>query len=430
MTEISDVVKVTVNVADTQVSQEGFGTPLIFAPIEPAVFSERVKLYIKGGISADFSDTTKVYKADAAIFRQKRQPISIKVGRREVADASLTSALDLILAEDSDFYEVLSTYRLAAEISEIAAWCEANGKIYGACNEDADVLTAVDTDIASLLKANAYDRTQYTWHHQGGLDVTGAGYVVASGVATITEVGHGLVVNDPVTFSSSSGASIDGNNTVASVPTADTYTVATTAIDEAGPDTVDYFANYIFPEAAWASLLLPTDPGSSTWKFHTLAGQTVSPTSALSPAEESIALGKNANLYTNLGGSGSTQEGVMASGRFTDIQRGIDWLEARIGEAITATLKAASDQGSKIPYTDAGVSAFEAVIASVLDLGFRNGLLGPLLDDSGDIYRILIPKVADQQVNDRVARYFPGITAECQLAGAVHSVEITVNATI
>ena len=206
--------------------------------------------------------------------------------------------------------------------------------------------------------------------------------------------------------------------------------MTTTAIDEAGPVTVDYFANYTFPEAAWAAKMLPTDPGSSTWKFQELTGQTVSPTSALSPSEEAIVLGKNGNLYTDLGGSGHTHEGIMASGRFTDIQRGIDWLEARISEAVVLTLKTASDQGKKIPYTDAGVSAFEAVIASVLDLGFRNGLLGPLLDDSGDIYRILIPKVADQQVSDRVARYFPGITAEVQLAGAVHSLEITVNATI
>ncbi len=427
MTEINQVIDVTVNVADTQVSREGFGTPLIFSLIEPAVFSERVRIYTSlSGVAADFAPTTKTYKAAAAIFVQERQPTFIKVGRREVGDASLTSALDLILAEDADFYNVLSTYRVAAEIAEIALWIEANGKIYGACNEDADVLTVVDTDIASVLEAFNYNRTYYMWHHQGGLDVTGAGYVVVSGVATITQASHGLVVGDPVTFSNSSGASIDGNNTVASVPTTGTFTVATTAIDEAGPDTVDYFANYVFPEAAWAGLMLPSDPGSETWKFKQLTGQVSSPTSALNPTEEARAKGKNANLYTDLGGVGHTHEGIMASGRFIDIQRGIDWLEARISEGIANLLLNAP----KIPYTDAGVAAFEAEIASVLDLGVRNGLLGPLLDDSGDFYNITIPKVASQTTQDRTARFFPGIVAQCQLSGAVHSLAITVNAQI
>ena len=69
-------------------------------------------------------------------------------------------------------------------------------------------------------------------------------------------------------------------------------------------------------------------------------------------------------------------------------------------------------------------------LAEMLDLGVRNGLLGPLLDDSGDFYRITIPKVASQTTADRQARYFPGIVAQVQLAGAVHSLAITVNAQI
>jgi hypothetical protein len=427
MTEINQVVEVTVNVADTRVSREGFGTPLIFSLIEPAVFSERVRIYTTlPGVAVDFDDTTKVYKAAAAIFIQERQPTFIKIGRHEAGDASITAGLNAIIAEDADFYNVLSTYRLAADILEIAAWTAANGKIYGACSQDADVLTAVDTDIASLIKAAEYDTTDYMWHFQGGLDVTGAGYTVTDGVATIEETGHGLAVGDPATFSNSSGASIDGNNSVASVVDSDSFTVATTAIDEAGPDTVNYFANYMFPEAAWAGYMLPSDPGSETWKFKQLAGQKPSPTSALNPTEEAQVLSKNGNLYTTLGGVGFTHNGTMGSGRFIDIQRGIDWLDARISENIANLLLNAP----KIPYTDAGAAAFEASIAEVLDLGVRNGLLGPLLDDSGDFYRITIPKVASQTTADRQNRYFPGIVAQVQLAGAVHSLAITVNAQI
>lgn len=427
MTEISSVVNVTVNVADSQISREGFGTPLILVVAESTVFAARTKSYTTLlGVAADFAETTKAYKAAAAIFAQSRTPLTIKIGRRETGDANITAALNAIVAEDNEWYGLVSTYRLSADLQEIALWTETAGKIYGACSQDADVLTNVSTDVASILQAAAYNRTFYMWHHKGGADVTGASYTITSGIATITQASHGLSVGDPVTFDTSSGASIDGNNTVATVPTSGTYTVLTTAIDEAGPATVNYFANYLFPEVAWTGYMLPSDPGSETWKFKELTGQTPVPSTAMNPSEELEALSHGANLYTALGGVGHTHDGIMTGGRFIDIQRGIDWLDARIEEGIATLLL----NVAKVPYTDAGAASFHAEIASVLDLGVRNGLLGPLLDDSGDFYNILIPKVADQSTTDRQSRYFPGITAQAQLAGAVHSLVITVNAQI
>lgn len=427
MTETTDVVNVTVNVADTKITRTGFGVPLIFDLIESSVFAARVKAYANiAAVAVDFATTTKTYQAAAAIFAQARAPSSIKIGREEAGDANITAALNAIESEDSDWYCLLSPHRISADIVESAAWIEDKTKIYVANSQDADVLTAVDTDIASLLKIASYNRTAYLWHHQGGLDVTAADYVIVSGVATITETGHGLEVGDPVTFDNSSGISIDGNNTVDSVVDSDNYTVLTAAADEAGPDTVDYFARYTFPEFAWAGLMLPSDPGSETWKFKQLTGITPSDKIDITPTEEAEALGKNANLYTPLAGVGHTHEGVMAFGRFIDIQRGIDWLEVTMSETIATRLL----NEPKIPYTDAGAGVIEGEIVTVLDQGVRQNLLGPLLDDSGDFYRVTSPKVADQSSGDRTARYFPGIVVTAQLAGAIHSLEITVNAQV
>ena len=428
MTELADVINVTVNVADTQITRTGFGTPLIFSLVANTVFPERVRVYPNlAAVAVDFAATTKVYKAANAIFSQKRAPTKIKVGRRDVGDASHTAALNAIEAEDSDFYCVLTDYKLSAEIVEIAAWTEARTKIFAASSEDVDVLdSGVATDVASLLNLAGYNRTLYEWHHQAGVDVTGAAYTVTSGVATITQAAHGLNVGDPITFSGSTGASIDGNNTVASVPTSGTYTVATTAVDEAGPVTVNYFARYTFPECAWSGYMLPSDPGSETWKFKALAGVVPVPKTILTPTEEANALAKNANLYTPLAGVGHTHEGNMASGRFIDIQRGIDWIEARIAEEIANRVL----NTPKVPYSDAGMAIFEGDIAKVLDLAVTNGILGPILDGSGDFYRITIPKVATQLTADRAARTVKGITVQAQMAGAVHSLNITVNAAI
>lgn len=427
MTETSDVVQVTVNVADTRITQAGFGTPLIFDLIANTVFPERVREYPDiAAVVLDFAETTKVYKAATALFAQKRAPKKVKVGRREAGDTSHTAALNTIVSEDSDWYTLVSPYKSSADINELDVWTSTHSKIFISSSEDADVLTNVTTDVLSLLKAKASDRTGYMWSHAAGVDVTGAGYTIVSGVLNINETGHNLRVGDPVTFSASSGITIDGNNTVASVVDADNYTCATTAADEAGPDTVTYFARYAFPEVAWAGLMLPSDPGSETWFGKQLTGIVATLKTLMNPTEEAEVLSKNGNLYTPVGGIGHTHPGVMVSNRFIDIQRGIDWIEARIGEAIANRLL----NEPKIPYTDAGVSIFQADIASVLDLAVTNNVLGPLLDDSGDLYRISIPKVADQLQADRIARFFPGITVEAQLAGAVHSLEITVNAQV
>ena len=427
MTKIADVSNVTVNIADTRITRQGFGTILILDTLASSVFTDRVKTYVDlASVAVDFVSTTKVYKAAAAIFAQERAPTEIKVGRHETGDASITTGLDAIAAEDDSFYCVVSPLKSSAQIVEIAAWTEAKSKIFMAQSSDADVITAVDTDIASLLQASSYNRTAYMWQHQKINDVTGAVVVVASNVGTVTLVGHDLRVGAPVTFSNAAvvDAAFDGNNTVASVVDDDNYTVATDVADATG--TVDFFTGYNFPEAAWAGYMLPSDAGSETWKFKTLAGIQVTSTVHLSPSNEAIALGKSANLYTLLAGVGHTQQGEMASGRFIDITRGTDWIEARIEENIVTLLL----NEPKIPYSDSGFTAFYTEIAQVLEQGITNNVLSVLLDGSGDSYRIVIPKAADQSVGDRTARYLGGITAEVQLAGAVHSTSITVNAKV
>ncbi len=427
MTETTDVVNVTVNVADTRITRTGFGVPLIFDLVESTVFTPRTKAYASiTGVAADFATTTKTYKAAAAIFAQERAPKSIKVGRQETGDADITAALNAIEAEDSNWYCIVSPHRVVANIQEIALWVSTRTKIYIANSQDADVLTVVTSDIASLLKASSYNRTSYLWHHQGGADVTGAVYNIASGVIGVVQAMHGLEVGDPVTFASSSGVSIDGNNTVDMVTDANNFTCKTTAADDATSPTVNYFARYVFAECAWIGFMLPSDPGSETWKFKQLTGIMPSDKLDILPSEEASALGKNANLYTPLAGVGHTLEGVMAFGRFIDIQRGIDWLETTMAETIATRLL----NEPKIPYTDAGAAIVEGEIVQVMDLAVRRNVLGPLLDDSGDFYRVTVPKVADQLPADRTARFFPGIVVTAQLAGAVHSLNITVNAQV
>ena len=58
-------------------------------------------------------------------------------------------------------------------------------------------------------------------------------------------------------------------------------------------------------------------------------------------------------------------------------------------------------------------------------------ILAPLLDsDSGELFVVNVPRVADQSPVDRQNRLANGFTARGQLAGAIHQIDITVNVNI
>lgn len=429
MTQISDVIAITINVQDLRLSRAGFGTPLFLATAENTVFSERTKSYADiGEVAVDFAIGTKPYRAATAFWSQANTPPTVKMGRQEAGDGTVTAALTAIQAADPDWYFLVIEDVDDTSVAAAAAWAETNGKLAVLITEEEDVLLSPLTDIASTLKAASYNRSAIMWHHHAGLESTGtADYTVTSEVATITETDHGLEVGDPVFFDSSSGENIDGANTVVSVPTSSTYTCDVPGVsNEAGAATVNYIAGYTYANAAWVGLQATSDPGSSTWKFKRLSGVDSTNLVDLTSAEEAIALGKNCNVYTLLGatGTGFTHEGVLASGRFMDVQRSIDWLTARTGENLASRLL----QVPKIPYTDEGMAIIEAEIAAVMEQAAGIGILGPILDStSGELYRIVIPKVADQSSADRADRLVLSITVAGQLAGAVHALAITIN---
>lgn len=432
-TPVREYVNVTVTVSDALIQAAGFGTPGVFDEFtEPAAWDtgQRVETYTSlTSLAVDFATTTKVYKAAAALFAGNRAPTSLKVLRADAGDSNITESLDFIEAEDSDWYGLIAAYRLEADINEIAAWVSAAtyAHIYIPCSEDVGIFDSGDSvDIASDLEGFAYNRTGLLYHHNGGVDVTGASYTIVSLIVTITQASHGLRVGDLITFSNSSGESIDGNNTVATVPTDGTFTCVTTAGD-AGPLTVDYFARYAFPEARWVGYMLPTEPGEEDWTFKPLTGQTPTPLSIITLAEQQAAKAKNANIYTAIGGVGATQIGVMASGRFIDTQIGMDWLEARLGEAVISR----RINSGKIPFTQAGINSLIPDIVGVIEQGERNGLLGVIADStSGETYRITMPQIGDVSAADKISRTLPVILVTVQLAGSIVQFSIDVTALI
>jgi hypothetical protein len=171
-----------------------------------------------------------------------------------------------------------------------------------------------------------------------------------------------------------------------------------------------------FPEAGWAGRVLPTDPGSATWKFKTIVGIAAD---ALTSAQSNyIRDTKKGNTYETIGGVSMTREGMVVSGEFIDVIIGIDWLKAQIEESVFAKLVNAD----KIPYTNAGIAIVENELRKCLQNAITNGVLAS--------FTVSVPDVASIASADKTARLLPDVTFTGVLAGAIHKVEIQGRVTV
>ncbi len=431
MTQVSDIVDITINVDALRITAAGFGTPLILAEAEASVFPARTKAYVSmSEIGEDWATDSLVWFAANSMLSQSNAPNRLLVGRIETADVNITEALDAIVAENDSWYALLPITTLKQDLLDVSLWAESRIKIVIGTTEDEDILVdTIDTDLLSVMQGLGYNRSSIIWHQHAGRDepIGGATYVSLLGVLTVTAVAHGLEIGDPIVVSNAVDINVNGNRLVVSVPSADTYTLEIAdALDQVSPVSLNYFAGYVGPHTAWAGVMLPKDPGSATWANKTLVGIIASDLIDLGGAEETTVVAKGGNVFTLLGalGIGSTRSGQMVGGRFMDLQRGIDWLEARIGEAVVVL----QNTVDKIPYTDAGVAQIQSVITPVLGDAITRGVAAPLLDSvSGELYRITAPSVASQSAADRAARIYRGLEIQLQFAGAIHKTEITIN---
>ncbi len=168
------------------------------------------------------------------------------------------------------------------------------------------------------------------------------------------------------------------------------------------------------PHCAWAGRVLPENPGSVTWMFKSLSGVTAE---SFTTAEQGKLDSNNVNRYVKISGLSITRNGTSSkSGFYVDVIRGIDFIKARMQEAIfrqLATLK-------KIPFTDQGIAVVENEIRAILRLSISQGILS---SDPQPV--VLVPKASDVQPSDKANRTLPDVSFSATLAGAVHKVQIS-----
>ena len=164
--------------------------------------------------------------------------------------------------------------------------------------------------------------------------------------------------------------------------------------------------------------LFPTDPGSNTWKFKTIAGQTAD---EFTEGETTALTAKKANHYVEYFNLPMIAEGVMHVGEFIDTIRGTDFIVQRIKEDNYLLFK----NNPKIAYTDAGYSAIQGTTLAVLLSATKDGGGSGQILSANPAPTVTVPLVSDVSVNDRANRMAVDIVFTGTYAGAIHFADIS-----
>lgn len=138
----------------------------------------RTKTYTSlTAVAVDFATTDPEYLAASDFFAQSPNPGSLKIGRID-SGADWSDELDLIIAQDNDWYGLVITDRTLADQTDVAAWAETNKKMFFICSNSGDILNSgVSSDIASVVQTADYDYSGAIYHETAPSAFFDAGWI-------------------------------------------------------------------------------------------------------------------------------------------------------------------------------------------------------------------------------------------------------------
>lgn len=437
--DIEQIIDVQISRQTTAVTRAAFGV-MLFLDLHKR-FNERAVEFatLAEMTTAGFEATDKAFIAAGHYFAQPISPTKIIIGRQATSDVQVITyaaaaaagvTYTVTIDDGSGAAETFTHVSAGVETAVVVAAAmevliNASGTLAVTHDDTAADGTATLTPDVALapytlkLSSNITDALTTTETLTDALNAVLIANSTFYGIAAYTHLEADIL---EISVFANAGKYIYGYSTANTTD----ITTATTAIigqlqtlnvdrtfgvwdDDAGVGNGDATE---YPESAWMGNRFPSDPGSSTWMFKTLAGITVD---EITSTQSTNVRNKNGNTYETIGGVSITREGQVASGEFIDIIRGVDWLESRMEERIFSRFV----NLPKIPYTNAGIAIIETEIRAQLQEAVEAGVI----DGEQDII-IVSPKVSEISVNDRANRILPDITFEAKLAGAIHKATV------
>lgn len=171
------------------------------------------------------------------------------------------------------------------------------------------------------------------------------------------------------------------------------------------------------PEAAVVGATAGMEAGSFTYKNIILKGVTPQ-----SYSETDVTVMHQNGVITILKKAGDivTSEGVTASGEYIDIVDSQDY----IIEQIEYQAQSLMNRVNKLAYDNAGISALEGVVVSVLKGAANQGMIAQTADGEYDYTVTFLPR-SECSDTDISSRQYYGGSFSFVLAGAIHVARIT-----
>lgn len=441
-----NIVNVDIALQTSALSRAGFGTPIFTAPHR--YFIERVRAY--GSIveaEVDVPTGTVTHAALSAYFAQSPSVPLVKVGRVE-ADLTITP----IDVSDGSIHSFTITVAAATlDVSYTAGAIETEEDVVdafvSAITGDVDVnavVTAAKVGVAAAAVLTLIPTGTEAFSVTSLISVTEAATATETGDATISAIS---AEDDDWYFYTSSDHSetwvlatataIEARKKLYFFSTQEAGSL--TALAAPATDIIGKVAdlNYLrsvsywhhtadasFPECAFAGYNAPFDAGSISWSNLQLNGVSAAadPTSGnkLSATQKGYLFDRNANTSENIAGLTLTREGKVSKGNFIDDIRGSDDLDVTMTTSLQRLL--ANQQGSKLPYTNQGITQISSVMKGDLQVFVDRGFIIS--------YEVTTPPRNEVNPNDVAARQYIVATFSAVIAGAINTITIIGSLTV
>lgn len=446
MSTLQNITNISISLATTAVSRQGFGTPIFIG--SHRAFNERIRTYTSvTAATADLLTGSDELAAATAFFSQIPAPASIKIGRRE-ADVILTPdtpALDdvyTITVADTDGDSVAVSVTAIITDDEEAI---VDG-IKSAIDSDPNVsvhVTAVKVGtgaaatltLSPTLSSDAFSISGLVKLTESFTSSEVAGDVLSAIEAVDSDFYFVTAHDHTETFVLAMALVVEARSKmyfVSNQDQASLVALATPAVDTLGKlFELNYFrtvaiyhheADTKFTECAFVGMGAPADPGTLTWANQQLSGVSTSSDSSgvnISATQQNNLVARETNFIQNVGGVDITRRGRVIGGEWIDVIRGRDLIEVKLTEGYQNQLINAP----KVPYTDSGINSLRSTVSSVLSRYVSTEAVPNILDEN-DSFTITFPRARDVSFADKAARTFNG-SFTATLAGAIHVVNVT-----
>lgn len=485
---ISGLIQTSVNLAPNPAQSPNLSNLLVLGSSAVIDVVQRISTYTSlAAVAAEFANNTPEYLAAVAWFGQSPQPTQLMIGRW----VKTNSAAQLIGAPISAANQLMSVWNAitngsfhitvdggasqsiiglnfsaATTMAGVAAIIQAalvgatviwdtfdqnfiftsNSTVVGVSNVSFLTAGAAGTDISGLL---------------GGL--TGTAAYLAPSTAAETALAaatlfdnnfgqqwYGLFIPEAVNADHLAVAGYieaASNKHVYGVGTTDANAIVAAATTDIGyqlkalgynKTLSQYSSTSVYAVASLLGRILTTNyAGNNTtitlmWKQEPgIAAESLSATAL------AAATGKNYNVFVAYNNNTAIiQNGVVASGNFVDTVIGTDALALDIQTSLYNLLYTST---TKIPQTDVGNNVLLTGIESVCAKYVQNGFIAPGTWTTGGFgalnqgdfmpkgYYVYAPPITSQSAADRAARKSVAFQVAAKLAGAIHTVNVTIN---